>query len=163
MDTPSKENEVVESASDNLFLEVKGDQYLSSGFLADNTDEHIRDMVNYSINRKKRTPLPVAGLNLIADLVKSGKDISTAGGYMKDFMFSIAAPILKSLSNDNNVHVLKGVNCRLIPQMGFGTHARGVKIMEAVEDGDFCGALDKMAAHRRKFQVDGLWKLQDKG
>ena len=35
--------------------------------------------------------------------------------------------------------------------------------MEAVEDGDFCGALDKMAAHRRKFQVDGLWKLQDIG
>ena len=35
--------------------------------------------------------------------------------------------------------------------------------MEAVEDGDFRGALDKMAAHRRKFQVDGLWKLQDTG
>ena len=30
METPSKENEVVESAGDNLFLEVKGDQYLSS-------------------------------------------------------------------------------------------------------------------------------------
>ena len=82
---------------------------------------------------------------------------------MKDFMFSIASPILKSLSNDHNIRVLNGVSHRLIPQTGFGTHARGVEIMEAVEDGDFRGALDKMAAYRRKFQVDGLWKLQDKG
>ena len=80
---------------------------------------------------------------------------------MKDFMFSITSPILKSLSNNHNVHVLKGLSRRLLPQTGFGTYARGIEIMEAVEDGDFRRALDKMAAHRRKFQVDGLWKLQD--
>ena len=56
---------------------------------------------------------------------------------MKDFMFSIVAPILKSLSKDHIVHALKGVSCQLIPHMGFGTHARGLEIMEAVEDGDF--------------------------
>ena len=56
---------------------------------------------------------------------------------MKDFMFSIVSPILKSLSNDHNVHVLKGITRQLLPQNGFGTHARGVEIMEAVEDDDF--------------------------
>ena len=123
--------------------------------------ESVEEKVDSVGHRMKRSPLPGAGLDLITDLVKTGKDISTAGGYMKDFMFSIASPILKSLSNDQNVHVLKGLCQQLLPQTGFGTHARGIEIMEAVEDGDFRGTLDKMAAHRRKFQVDGLWKLQD--
>ena len=30
-----------------------------------------------------------------------------------------------------------------------------------MDDGDFQGALEKMAAHRMKFNMKGLWALQD--
>ena len=33
--------------------------------------------------------------------------------------------------------------------------------MDAVDKGDFRGAVEKMAAHRMSFEVDGLWGLQD--
>ena len=82
--------------------------------------ESVEEKVESVGHRMKRSPLPGAGLDLITDLVKTGKDISTAGGDMKDFMFSIASPILKSLSNDHNVHVLKGLSWRLLPQKALG-------------------------------------------
>ena len=80
METPSKENEVIESAGDDLFLEAEEDEYLSPCVFSDNTAEHRGDTVKGSVKRKKRAPLPIAGLEIIPDLVKSGKDISTAGG-----------------------------------------------------------------------------------
>ena len=120
---------------------------------SDDSTENTKEVMRSSNGRVKRTPIAGAGLDLVTELVKSGKDISTAGGFIKDFVYSIAAPIFKSLSKDHNVHALKGISRRLISQTGFGTHARGVELMEAVDDGDFRGAIDKMAAHRMKFKV----------
>ena len=35
--------------------------------------------------------------------------------------------------------------------------------MNAVDKGDFRGAIEKMAAHQMSFEVNGLWGLQDQG
>ena len=110
METPSNEDELAELEDGDLFFEAEEDEYLSPDVYSENTAENRKDVVKSSVKRNKRAPLPVAGLEMIADIVISGKDISMAGGYMKDFMFFIVAPILKSLSNDHNVHVLKGVS-----------------------------------------------------
>ena len=99
----------------------------------------------------------------MTELIKSGKDISTAGGNIKEFVYVMAASIFTALSKDRNIHAIKGVTRRLIPQTGFGTHARGVEIMNTVDKGDFRGAIEKMAAHRMSFEVNGLWGLQDQG
>ena len=48
--------------------------------------------------RCKRFPLDQSGLATITDIIKAGKYISQAGGWMKDFVYSIKAPTFKSLN-----------------------------------------------------------------
>ena len=62
---------------------------------------------------------------ILSDIVGTGKEIGIAGGAIKDFVFNLAGPIFKSLNKDKNVHAIKGLTQRLIPQTGFGSHHRG--------------------------------------
>ena len=63
----------------------------------------------HSGKRAKRSPTAGVGLDLVTELIKSGKDISTAGGNIKEFVYAMAAPILTALSKDRNIHAIKGV------------------------------------------------------
>ena len=83
-----------------------------------------------------------------------------AVGSIKDFVFNLAGPIFKALNKDNNIHAIKGLTQRLIPQTGFGSHQRGGQIRQFVQSGDIQQALDTMQRHRVKFDVKGLWSKQ---
>ena len=98
---------------------------------------------------------------LISDLVGDGKELMGAAGSIKDFVFNLAGPIFKSLNKDKNIHAIKGLTQRLIPQTGFGSHHRGGQIRNLVQSGDIQQALDTMQRHRVKFDVKGLWAKQD--
>ena len=98
--------------------------------------------------RVKRSPT-----NLLIEAVKAGKDISSAGGYIKDFIYNIAAPIYSSLSHDHNAHVMKGVTRRLIPQTGLASDERGTEIIHDMRVGNYQAAINKMADRRTKFKI----------
>ena len=85
METPSNEDELAELEDGDLFFEDEEEEYLSPDVYSENTAENRKDVVKSSAKRNKRAPLAGAGLALITDLVKSGKDISMVGGLHERF------------------------------------------------------------------------------
>ena len=78
METPSNEDELVQSENGDFFFGDKEEEYIGQNIDSENTVEDIKDGIKSSAQGNKRSPLAGAALGLITDLVKSGKDISTA-------------------------------------------------------------------------------------
>ena len=86
---------------------------------------------------------------LISDVISAGSKLSVAGWVIKDFEFNLAGPIFKSLKKDQNVHTIKGITHRLIPQTGFGAHHQGGQIRSYVQLKEIQNALDTYNAKHK--------------
>ena len=139
------------------------DSSSESVFTSNLSDDSDADTM--SVRRRRIIRSPQAGamsaIQTVAEAMRAGKDISKAGGWIKDFVYAITAPIIKSLNRDQNVHAIKGYTRRLIPQTGFNAHSSGQFVLDKVKENDFQSALDKMAQFRTHFDVKGMWALQD--
>merc|ERR1712237_255920 len=80
--------------------------------------------------------------SIITDFVGDGKNLMTSAGFLKEFAFNLAAPVIKSLSRDGNSHAIEGLTNRLIPQTGLGAHLRGAQVRDYVDNGNVQSALD---------------------
>lgn len=128
--------------------------------LVENTDADTMPVRKRRVTRSPQLGA-MSALQTVAEAVRHGKDISKAGGWIKDFVYAIAAPMVKNLNRDRNVHAIKGFTRRLIPQTGFNAHPAGQFVLDKVKENDFQAALDKMAQYRTHFDVKGMWALQD--
>ena len=52
---------------------------------------------------------------LISDAISTGQELSMASGAVKDFIFHMISPILKSLKKDRNKHALQGFTHHVLP------------------------------------------------
>ena len=100
---------------------------------------------------------------VVSDFIGDGSELLGSLGNVKNFMFSLARPILKSLGRNQNMRVLQGFTNRMLPQTGFQSHARGNLIKQKVENGFYQQAIDIMGKHRVKIDVDKLSELPDDG
>ena len=99
--------------------------------------------------------------DVVGDIIQGGAQAMMSGGNIKDFAFALLGPILKSLNRDNNVHAVKGLTRRFLPQTGFQSHPRGEIIRKYVQQGHLQQAVDVMAKHRTRFNVDGLYDRKE--
>ena len=111
----------ITDTSDRLIDLQESDDYSDLTSLdSDLTDEPILDYHKNDYDKVVRSKR-----GIISDILSTGKDISMAGGWIKDFVFSLTGPIFKSLNRDQNVHATKGLTRPLISQTGLGSHHRG--------------------------------------
>ena len=98
----------------------------------------------------------------ISDTISTGREIQDADGAIKDFVFHLVSPILKSLKKDSNSNTLKGFTHCVLPWTGLNSHHKGGQVITLIQDGDLQGALDTLQNNHVKLHPRGLWASEDK-
>ena len=80
METSSDVGESVWSESRRVILDNERENDIDLSTESEVAMESVEEKVGSVGHRMKRSPLPGDGLDLITDFVKTGKDISMAGG-----------------------------------------------------------------------------------
>ena len=75
--------------------------------LFDDDDDDEMFIHGRRVTRSPQAGAAMSAIQTVAEAMRAGKDISKAGGWIKDFVYAVTAPIYKSLNRDHNVHAIK--------------------------------------------------------
>ena len=118
------------------------------------TDRMTEDGLN-TRHRHKRGLMTLVG--------KEAFDAIGGFGGIRNFVFELVLPIIKSFGKKRNTEVLKGFSRRLIPQTGLKSHESAGLIKQQLSVGHYNEAIDTMARQRVRVDVQALSALPKDG